>query len=127
MVLKLRVEAPGGWDKAKCRGKALNGDDPWFEDEPVAMEFCNGPVVCPIREQCLLFALVNNERCGVWGGTTEVDRKAIRKQWPLRSGRVPRPEWHWFDPGVPTSWYDPAILRAELDGELEEDDDDDEG
>lgn len=102
---------------------AINGDDPWFDDEPVALEFCNAPVTCPIREECLLFALVNNCKEGVFGGTSEIDRKAIRKRWPLKSGRVPRPEWRWFDPGVPASWYDPAILRAELDGEDEDDDD----
>jgi len=122
VVLKLRVEAPDGWARAKCKGMAINGDDPWFEDEPTAMEFCNEHGVCPIREQCLLFALVNNCKEGVWGGTSELDRKAIRKQWPLRGGRVPRPEWTWFPPGEPAQWYDPAILRAELDGEEDDDD-----
>lgn len=29
---------------------------------------------CPVRKQCLEFALVNHEEFGVWGGTTQRDR-----------------------------------------------------
>lgn len=54
---------------------------------------------CAIRHECLVFALVNNERVGVWGGMSEDDRKALRKKWPWRSGKEPRPEWEWYPPG----------------------------
>lgn len=30
---------------------------------------------CPVRKQCLEYALVNHEEYGVWGGTTGRDRK----------------------------------------------------
>ena len=33
--------------------------------------------VCPIREQCLEFALANNEAYGIWGGLTPSERSAI--------------------------------------------------
>jgi hypothetical protein len=110
MVLHLRQEAPD-WTSAKCLGQATGPDnDPWFDNEAdgfsndteEAREFCNGTVdgrVCPIRERCLLFALVNNERFGVWGGTSEVDRRAIRKMWPWPGGSDPHPEWTWHPPG----------------------------
>lgn len=33
---------------------------------------------CPVKKECLKFALDNNEIFGTWGGTTEDQRKAIR-------------------------------------------------
>jgi WhiB family redox-sensing transcriptional regulator len=33
---------------------------------------------CPVREACLEFALANAERWGVWGGTSERQRRAMR-------------------------------------------------
>lgn len=33
---------------------------------------------CPVRAQCLQFALDNNEIYGVWGGTSERERRPIR-------------------------------------------------
>lgn len=120
MVLNLRLPAPSRWQAAKCLGKVRrdsNGelDDPFFEDDEDeestwdpqdALDFCNGTIdgnVCPIREQCLLFALTNNERMGVWGGMSEKDRKAMRKMWPWKGGREPRPEWKWMPPGQAVS------------------------
>lgn len=32
---------------------------------------------CPIREQCLEFALANNEAYGIWGGLTPQERNSI--------------------------------------------------
>lgn len=127
MVLRLRYEAPGAWEKAKCAGIVRRMDDviydPFFEeDEADAVEFCNEHGTCPIRDQCLLYALTNNEKSGVWGGMTELDRKAMRKRWPLRfRGRstVPREEWRWYPPGEPSSWFDLAELQRELRDEME--------
>lgn len=33
--------------------------------------------VCPVREDCLDHALATNERFGVWGGTTEKERRLL--------------------------------------------------
>ena len=41
---------------------------------------------CDVRRACLQFALETNQDTGVWGGTTEEERKALRRSW-LRSGR----------------------------------------
>lgn len=35
--------------------------------------------VCVVRECCLEHALVNGEKFGVWGGTSERERKKIRE------------------------------------------------
>lgn len=36
-------------------------------------------MTCEVRVPCLEDALANDERFGVWGGTTERDRRKIRK------------------------------------------------
>lgn len=126
MVLRLRVEAPGGWRDAKCSGQVqrlpFDEDvyDPFFaempEDEKDAVDFCNGTIdgrACSVRDACLLFALTNNERYGVWGGMTELARKALRKKWPWRGGKLPRPEWTWMDTASALALVSPEDLAEE--------------
>lgn len=132
MVLRLRRPAPGFWDLAKCLGQVrrLPGDsevyDPFFpetpEEEKDAIDFCNGTidgVQCPVRDECLLFALTNNERFGIWGGMTELARKALRKKWPWRGGKLPRPEWTWMTTADALSLVDPKELEADDDDEAD--------
>jgi len=33
---------------------------------------------CPVREDCLAYALANRIHDGVWGGTSERERRALR-------------------------------------------------
>lgn len=131
MVLRLRMPAPD-WTKGKCLSQATSPDmDPWFDNEEygyenqqeLGLEVCNGDKdgeVCPIRNSCLLFALVNNEKFGVWGGTSEVDRRAIRKMWPWPGGNEPREEWGWYPPS------EVAQMLKQRGVENTEDEDDDE-
>jgi WhiB family transcriptional regulator, redox-sensing transcriptional regulator len=35
---------------------------------------------CPVQAECLEYALERREAFGVWGGTTERDRRKIRKE-----------------------------------------------
>ncbi|MES9525874.1 WhiB family transcriptional regulator [Streptomyces capoamus] len=35
---------------------------------------------CPVREQCLDWALDTSQSIGVWGGTTELERRALRRR-----------------------------------------------
>ena len=121
MVLRLRYPAPDGWRDAKCKDMPVSRDyDPFFQDDPSdAEDFCNGEfdsVPCPIRHECLLFALTNNEKSGVWGGSNEITRKAIRKRWPLK-GKEPRPEWTWLSEEDALDGLDLKELRAELEEE----------
>ena len=104
MVLKLREIAPDdNWANAKCLSITVNEEhDPFFsEDEEElqeALDFCNGEadgIVCPIRHECLIFALTNNERFGIWGGSSEITRRAIRKKHPPLRGNKANPEWEW--------------------------------
>ncbi len=124
MVLRLRVPAPGNWGGAKCLGKVSKDKqgkvaDPWFEedDQTEAVDFCNGAVdgeVCPIRHECLIFALANNEKSGVWGGMGERDRKAVRKLYPWKARQAHNENWQWSPPGEAVSKLKPS-QREELD------------
>ncbi|HEX8771284.1 MAG TPA: WhiB family transcriptional regulator [Acidimicrobiales bacterium] len=36
---------------------------------------------CAVRGACLEFALITNQDCGVWGGTSEEERRRLRRSW----------------------------------------------
>ncbi len=44
------------------------------DDERAALVVCSS---CTVKDQCLDFALETRERFGVWGGTTERERKKL--------------------------------------------------
>jgi WhiB family redox-sensing transcriptional regulator len=46
------------------------------EREAAAKAVCGG---CPVRVQCLTYALEHGEEHGVWGGTSARERAAIRE------------------------------------------------
>lgn len=106
MVLKPRAEAPQ-WDgygerdqAAKClfSHPPTREHDPWFDpDELAAAAICNGTEdgqMCPLRDECLVWALINNEQFGVWGGMLPHDRRAMR----LAKRASPYMEWIWHPP-----------------------------
>lgn len=35
---------------------------------------------CPVKDDCLDFALTNGEKFGIWGGTSERERRRIRRR-----------------------------------------------
>lgn len=37
--------------------------------------------ICPVVEECLMYALETNQEAGVWGGYAEDDRRRLRKRW----------------------------------------------
>jgi WhiB family redox-sensing transcriptional regulator len=71
-------QPPGWWARAECKGV-----DPelWFPDRGgdtrPAKEVCRG---CVVRKQCLEYALAGGERFGIWGGMSERERRALRRQ-----------------------------------------------
>lgn len=104
MVLKPRIPAPewDGRDNPSVAGKCMSfpvtkDRDPWFEEMDEAIAICNGDIdgiICPLRAPCLMFALINNEADGVWGGMYPHDRRRLRY---LRR-RNPRQAYTWEPP-----------------------------
>lgn len=43
--------------------------------------------MCVARSECLEYALVNNQESGIWGGTSEEERRVLRKSWLTRQRR----------------------------------------
>ena len=37
-------------------------------------------VSCEVRVECLEYALANDERCGIWGGLSERERRKLKKR-----------------------------------------------
>jgi len=74
-----------GWrHKAACKGAqaGLFFQPSQFErkHERLAREQAAKSICarCPVREQCLAFALAAREAHGVWGGLNEVERRKLR-------------------------------------------------
>lgn len=65
----------GGWrDRALCLGMS---PDLWFPETgpaPRARRIC---AVCPVRAECLAFALATGAEFGIWGGLNVEERQAL--------------------------------------------------
>lgn len=64
---------------ARCRGMDPEVFHPFPTDDDGqadAKKVCDD---CPVRAACLDYALLTGETRGVWGGTTEEERRALRK------------------------------------------------
>ena len=48
------------------------------EEIEAAKSLCQ---TCPVREQCLEFAMVANQEAGIWGGMSEEERRKMRSAW----------------------------------------------
>jgi len=58
---------------------------PAIEQIEAAKAVCG---ICPVQSQCLEFALATNQDSGVWGGTSEDERRRLRRQWLARQRRA---------------------------------------
>lgn len=74
-----------GWqERGTCRGGPLGSFYPEGYhgkankqiETQTAARYCTG---CPVRAECLITALRNEDRFGVWGGTTPKQRAAMLK------------------------------------------------
>ena len=43
---------------------------------------------CESRQPCLEFALTTNQDSGIWGGTSEEERRKLRRQWMAAKRRA---------------------------------------
>ena len=75
------VDTSGQWYlRGACRGldAAIFYPDPDIaEDVARALAVCEG---CDVRETCLAHALGRRELTGIWGGTTERERRQVLRR-----------------------------------------------
>ncbi len=57
---------------------------PAIEQIETAKAVCRA---CEVQVQCLEYALETNQDSGIWGGTSEEERRKLRKQRALRARR----------------------------------------
>jgi len=74
------ANAPAWLDRGIC---AQIGGDMWFPDKgdrqdvAACKKVCAG---CPVRRQCLDWALETCEMFGIWGGLTSMERRKLRRE-----------------------------------------------
>ncbi len=85
------------WDIEDWRGSAACRDTdpdlffPVGSTGPAVEQIISAKAVCATcdaRDSCLEFALVTNQESGIWGGTTEEERRKLRKLWLARQRRA---------------------------------------
>lgn len=84
-VYQMSTFAPAWMDDpgVKCKGLTTF----FYPNRPSsevaqAKGVCNGldgQLPCPFRDECLRYAIDNHEGYGVWGGTSERDRRKIQR------------------------------------------------
>ena len=85
--------AVGTWDtdhwraESACRDADLNLFFPAGVTGPAERQIREAKAICaacPIRQTCLSFAIETNQEYGIWGGTTEDERRVLRRAWRAR-------------------------------------------
>lgn len=77
------VELVAGWkDRASCSGVSHRLFFP-TSDTPQRLVAKAKAVCarCPVAEECLEYAFETNQVSGIWGGTTEDERRSLRRKW----------------------------------------------
>lgn len=74
----LQVAEPNWQELARC---AETDPEAWFPNKGgstrEAKRIC---MDCDVRSECLEYALVNDEKFGVWGGLSERERRKLKKR-----------------------------------------------
>ena len=85
--LSLSIECDDWREQSACRDTdpdlffPVGTTGPAIEQIENAKAVCR---VCDVQKNCLEFALITNQDSGIWGGTSEEERRAIRRQWVAR-------------------------------------------
>jgi len=89
--LSLSIERDDWRDLSACRDTdpdlffPVGTTGPAIEQIENAKAVCR---VCEVQKQCLDYALATNQDSGIWGGTSEDERRALRRQWVARQRRA---------------------------------------
>lgn len=67
---------------AACKGLSTDIFFPGRADpDAQAKKICR---TCPVRAECLTYAMTHGEMFGIWGGLAERERRKLRRQYRLR-------------------------------------------
>ena len=89
--LSLSIERDDWRDNSACRDTdpdlffPVGTTGPAIEQIENAKAVCR---VCDVQKSCLEYALVTNQDSGIWGGTSEEERRALRRQWVARNRKA---------------------------------------
>lgn len=79
------ADADNDWrDQSACRDTDPDLFFPVGTTGPAIEQIDNAKAVCDqcdVRQPCLEFALTSNQDSGIWGGTSEEERRKLRRQW----------------------------------------------
>ena len=78
--LEALLRRPQWHQRAACRGMGHTAFMGRRREQYAGRELC---CRCPVRRECLEFALADTELVGLWGGTTELDRRRMRRGWAV--------------------------------------------
>ena len=85
----LTGERPEWQQQASCRGMNPNLFFPTRRGQIMPASMKAMCAACPVRIECLTYAIEINDRDGWFAGTTPADRRGIRKQW-IADGLIER-------------------------------------
>ena len=95
-VIDIDLLRPHWMQEAACRGQ---GFDTWFPSDDVgeqadaARRVC---AACPVRHECLDYALEWSIRHGLWGGLTPKERAALKRRRGPQSDGKARPRYYAY-------------------------------
>ena len=91
------TRATAGWEHegwradSACRDLDADLFFPAGETGPAARQIVQAKAICalcPVKAECLQFALATHQDYGIWGGTTEDERRQIRRAWRAQRARA---------------------------------------
>jgi WhiB family redox-sensing transcriptional regulator len=90
-TLSLSIERDDWREHAACRDTDPDLFFPVGTTGPAIEQIDNAKAVCrecDVQKTCLEYALVTNQDSGIWGGTSEEERRALRRQRAARQRRA---------------------------------------
>jgi WhiB family redox-sensing transcriptional regulator len=89
--LSLSLENDDWRDMSACRDTDPDLFFPVGTTGPAIEQIENAKAVCrtcDVQKACLQYALSTNQDSGIWGGTSEEERRVLRRQWVARNRRT---------------------------------------
>jgi WhiB family redox-sensing transcriptional regulator len=91
LSLSLSLENDDWRESSACRDTdpdlffPVGTTGPAIEQIETAKAVCR---TCDVQQACLQYALSTNQDSGIWGGTSEEERRVLRRQWVARNRRT---------------------------------------